>query len=159
MAENGEFLKINDWEEHQSHRESHTWIRNYCSLLVQPKYYNLSAAQRGILHGLWLYRGMTGSNPPRDPEELRRTLRVPRDKHLSRTLDVLISRGFLKISAHQREREKEREIPEGKTAPRRARYPAPPLPSGKGFPDPNPMSPEDVRATVRMLMGQTPEKP
>lgn len=105
------YYRIHDWKDHQppeARNGAARFIRNWCSLLQNPKYFILTAAERGVLHGLWLYQGGTGLRPPRDPFKVRSSLSLGRNKYLSRHLETLERRGFLVPARTQRRGEEKR---------------------------------------------------
>lgn len=93
------YLEPHDWSDWQDESvvngSGSPWIKNHTRLLMEPKYFNLSFSQRGVLHGIWLYVGMTGRRFPRTHREALRSLSGAPSKPFRRTLDTLILRGFL----------------------------------------------------------------
>jgi hypothetical protein len=67
----------------------------------------LTLTERGMLHGLWLYKGGTGLNPPRDPTELTLSLKQVHTKHTVNQLKNLERRGFI-VPDHYKRRVEER---------------------------------------------------
>lgn len=61
------WIVIPNWDRFQHYKNRDpTWIKNYVSLLHDPAYAELTWAQRGILHAIWLeyaasHRAITGS--------------------------------------------------------------------------------------------------
>lgn len=95
-----DFLGIHDWNDHQPpEADEGRFIRVYTRLLVLDKWRSLSLAQQGLLTSLWLYRGVTGRNPPRAPEALRRSLGGPRDKHLGHHVKILLAAPFVYLTS------------------------------------------------------------
>ncbi|MEE8473544.1 MAG: hypothetical protein V3S82_10295 [Dehalococcoidia bacterium] len=104
-----DFLGIHNWDNHQPpEADGGVFIRVYTKLLVLDKFRSLTMAQRGVLTSLWLYRGVTGRNPPRDPEALRRTLGGARDKHLADHIKALLSAPFVYLTSTRRPVQKEK---------------------------------------------------
>ena len=106
------YYEIHDWDKHQppeARNGSAKFIRNWTSLIQNPKYFMLSAAARGVLHGLWLYQGGTGLRPPRGPDRVRSVLNLGRNRYITEHLLSLERRGFLIPRTHQRRGEERRE--------------------------------------------------
>jgi len=101
------YLEPKDWADHQT-GTTDKWHKVWNSILVLAKYKSLSLSQRGMLHGIWAYRAVTGLSLPRDPTEARLSLSVAPTKHFRRSLDVLILRGFLIPKTTQRRGDKKR---------------------------------------------------
>jgi len=116
------FIEIHDWEQHQppeARNGNVAFIRNWVRLVANHKYLSLTLAERGMLHGLWLLRGIHATDPPRDPDKLRTVLHLPRNRYIWDTLEVLERKGFIHFRARQRRGDKRREEKNPPT-PRRA---------------------------------------
>jgi len=54
-ATKNRWIVVRNWEKFQHYSDRNPpWIKNYLELLHDDAYRNLTPAQRGILHGLWL---------------------------------------------------------------------------------------------------------
>lgn len=58
--ENG-WIEIHDWDDHNpGHTRVYSWIKVHKRLLHDPKYLDLTMAQRGVAQGLWILTGELG---------------------------------------------------------------------------------------------------
>jgi hypothetical protein len=75
-----EYIWIRNWDRFQHyHDRNPPWIKNYVELLHSAEYRGLSAATRGVLHGLWLeYAAARGGEPEAPPGDGGETVGVPR---------------------------------------------------------------------------------
>ncbi len=89
------YFEIHDWFDHQAGTTT-AYIRNYGALLSHARYLRLTLAERGLLHGLWLHRGITGRNPPAEPAAIAKFLRLARSRHLEVQLEALQRAGWIR---------------------------------------------------------------
>ncbi len=95
------YFEIHDWHDHQAGTTT-AYIRNYGALLSHARYLRLTLAERGLLHGLWLHRGVTGRNPPAEPAAIAKFLRLTRSRHLEIQLKALQLAGWIRKTATSR---------------------------------------------------------
>jgi hypothetical protein len=90
------YIYITNWEQFQGRRDRNDpWHKVYNDLLRHDAYIDLTLAQRGLLHGIWMLASSTGDGRVR---YTRRTL----GRHLNATrvsLEPLIDAGFIEIRA------------------------------------------------------------
>ncbi len=106
------YIYVRNWDEFQHYKGRRpAWIKSYLALLHDDAYLDLSWAQRGLLHGIWLLTAEMGNGRvPASSKALRRHLPTPNDaeaRHYLRTFESLIHAGFIEVSARA---EKEREV-------------------------------------------------
>ena len=101
------YVEIHDWEFHQP-TTGPDWHRVSNTAFLNRKYRALSAAERGLVHGLWMLRGDTGRNPPRDPEWVASALGLGHNRYVSGHMKTLERKGFLVPRVHQKRREERR---------------------------------------------------
>lgn len=94
------WIVIPRWEEFQ-HRDADrvavpTWIKTFTRLLSDQAYLDLTAAQRAVLHGIWLEYARTRRELPVSTTSLSRRLNL---RVTQKTLDSLNHAGFIDISA------------------------------------------------------------
>jgi hypothetical protein len=70
------WIEIHDWEDHNpGHTRSYSWIKVHKRLLHDPKFLDLTMAQRGVAMGLWILTGELGlGNVPARVATLTRLL-------------------------------------------------------------------------------------
>lgn len=105
-----QWIEMVGWEKFQHYRDRRPlWIKNYTELLTKREYRALSAAERGVLHNLWMIYAVSGGEIPFDPGLVNRWcgFRSKMDQ-----LEALQTQGFIRRSASkplaQRERKKEK---------------------------------------------------
>lgn len=92
-----DYIEIVRWEEFQHYtKRDPIWIKNYTRLLDDDAYRELTFAQRGLLHGLWLAYAKTSQRIPRNTSALSRYLG---QKVLNSTVESLIHAGFIRVVA------------------------------------------------------------
>jgi len=90
------YAEVVRWYEHQRpSADRGRYIANMTRLLVKGRYRLLTPAERGLLHGLWLLRGLTGTNVPRATEEVRESLSLPAGRWIEKAMWTLENRGWL----------------------------------------------------------------
>ena len=90
------WYEIKGWAKHQHARaEQGRYIANKTKLLVTERYRTLGVGETALLHRLWLLRGLTGENPPRDHAALRSALGLPPGRWLGPALETLERRRWI----------------------------------------------------------------
>lgn len=98
------WIVIPGWEEFQ-HRDAMRssvpkWIKVYTELLHKDEYLELTMAQRGLLHGLWLMYAASKSEGVRGSRaSLLLNANQSDAKYFRRNLEVLENAGFIRIVA------------------------------------------------------------
>lgn len=88
------WIVIPGWEKFQHYRDrTPPWIKNYTSLLQRDSYLELTAAQRSLLHGVWLLYAMG------DGQLRVRTLSVLKLRYRRSDVDALNDAGYLRLRA------------------------------------------------------------
>ena len=105
------WIHIPNWDEFQHPdvgRSNRTpvWIRNYTRLLHKDAYLELTAHQRGVLHGLWMLYALSGCQLRANTASLTRQLAV---RVSSAQLKALVDAGFIEVSACRPQAQKRRE--------------------------------------------------
>ncbi len=109
------YILIPGWREfqHYKHRDP-TWIKNYPRLLSHDAYSDLTFAQRGILHGLWMEYARSQRRLRGDTATLTRRLG---QRVTKRDIERLNHAGFIQLIASAQleesaspETDKEKEI-------------------------------------------------
>jgi hypothetical protein len=92
------YIVVDGWEkfEHYGDRRTAPWIKNYTGLLKRDEYLDLTLAQRGVLHGLWLVYAMESGEITDRPGDLSRALGARITKA---TLEALNHAGFISFRA------------------------------------------------------------
>jgi hypothetical protein len=93
------YIIVRNWRKRQHHKyDSPPWHKVYNSTLRDDDYLSLSAADRGVLHGLWTLASLSGDGRvSADRKFLARQLNVRRV-----SLEPLIQAGFIEITATKR---------------------------------------------------------
>ena len=89
------WISVSDWRRFQHYDPSKRqppWIKTYTDLLHDDGYLSLSAAERSVLHGIWLVYASSRCRAKFEPRSLshRLSMRV-RQEHL----DALVQAGFI----------------------------------------------------------------
>lgn len=101
------WIVVPNWERFQHYGTARRpiWIKNYTALIRKAEYRDLTLADRGLLHGVWLaYAEYEGRLRPKDIAEVihrpdgTRTERAHK-LHTFRTLERLNQAGFLAFTA------------------------------------------------------------
>jgi hypothetical protein len=146
-----DFYEIHDWHDHQLAKAKRgrpmSWVPNWTSLLRKQKYQLLSPSERGILHGLWMLRGVLGDVIPSCPDYVRSSLVLGRYKYLSRTLEKLERRGFIVKVSRSDKRERIRGDSAEDSSLGGAKKIGPRPPSNR------PLTPEEIRTRLEVLKG------
>jgi hypothetical protein len=98
MPEPDEWIVVPNWKcfQHYGWARHPAWIKNYTALLRKEEYLELTLAERGLLHGIWLaYADRRGVLHRRDVHTLSRA----RPSVVSRTLETLRDAGLIVLSA------------------------------------------------------------
>jgi hypothetical protein len=93
------YISVRDWRKFQHYdpeKRVPPWIKNHTELMSSDAYQGLTAAQRGVLHGIWLEYASSRCALPGDTLTLTRRIGV---KVSRGTLDTLIHAGFIDIVA------------------------------------------------------------
>lgn len=99
----GQWIVVPNWDkfQHYKHRNP-PWIKNYTALLHKDEYLDLSLADRGLLHGIWLmYAEHTGLLRPVDLRAIADPKRTPEASRVfaQRSLRRLNQAGLMGFSA------------------------------------------------------------
>lgn len=106
------YIEIPRWDEFQHYKSRDPiWIKAYTRLLSDDKYLSLSAAQRALLHGLWILYAKSNRKVLANTSKLSRKLELRVTK---RSLESLRDAGFIEILASsllaQRREEESRKL-------------------------------------------------
>jgi hypothetical protein len=94
------WIVIPKWEEFQHYKDrSPTWIKNYTRLLSDDAYLNLTYAQRGLLHGIWILRASANEAPTSTRTKHLLTTNKAEARHFRNNLEALNHAGFITFSA------------------------------------------------------------
>jgi len=90
-------ITIRNWDRFQHYKDRDPpWIKNYTALLHDESYRELSMADRGVLHGLWLEYASSHRVLRGDTASITRRL----GQRVTRTqLERLNDAGFIEVSA------------------------------------------------------------
>ncbi len=96
------YIYVRNWQKRQHHKyESPPWHKVYNSLLTDDDYLSLSAADRGVLHALWMLTSLSGDGRlSANSKSLARRLNVRRV-----SLEPLIQAGFIEVLGTKRVRD------------------------------------------------------
>jgi hypothetical protein len=88
------FIYVRNWKKRQHHKyESPPWHKVYNNLLHDDDYLSLTAADRGVLHAIWMLASVSGEGRlSADSKSLARRLNVRRV-----SLEPLIQAGFIEV--------------------------------------------------------------
>ena len=115
-------ITIPNWKKYQHyHTRTPAWICNHLQLLHEDEYCDLTLADRGALHGLWMVAAQNRENVGKDVAHIScrrfvQALRIPRG-HSHRILKRLSDAGFCEFSASEPLAYKEKEKDKEKTPP------------------------------------------
>ncbi len=100
MSSHG-YIYVRNWDKRQHHKyESPPWHKVYNNLLHDDDYLGLTAADRGVLHALWMLASVSGDGRLNaDSKSLARHLNVRRV-----SLEPLVRAGFIEILGTRRVR-------------------------------------------------------
>lgn len=94
------WIVIPKWAEFQHYKDrSPSWIKNYTRLLSDDAYLELTYAQRGLLHGIWLLRASMNEAPTNTRTRHLLTTNKGEARHFQDNLDALSQAGFIEIRA------------------------------------------------------------
>jgi hypothetical protein len=101
------FIYVRNWKKRQHHKyESPPWHKVYNNLLHDDDYLSLSAADRGVLHALWMLASVSGDGRvSANSKSLARRLNVRRV-----SLEPLIQAGFIEVFDTKRVREESESV-------------------------------------------------
>lgn len=98
------YIVIHDWDDHNpGHTRNYTWVKVSKKILHDPKFLDLTMAQRGVLLGLWLLTGDLGLGCV--PSRIRTLLRLLQvtysgdSRQLRRHLVSLNDAGLITVAA------------------------------------------------------------
>jgi hypothetical protein len=91
------WVEIPRWDDFQHYKTRRPpWIKNYTRLMHDPDYLDLSLAERGLLHSLWLlyaeYDGVLSASRAQ-----RLAVLKPHYRHFYAHLDSLNDAGFVRL--------------------------------------------------------------
>ena len=92
-----QWIEIVNWDRFQHYRSRRPlWIKTYTELVTKREYLQLTGAERGLLHGLWMIYALSGGEVPADLKQLNRWLELSAKQV---QLESLNHAGFTRVVA------------------------------------------------------------
>ena len=103
-----QWIEVVGWDKFQHYkRRRPLWIKTYTELVTKREYLQLTGAERGLLHGLWMIYALSGGEVPADLKQLNRWLELSAKQV---QLESLNHAGFTRVVASKPLAHRDRDI-------------------------------------------------